>query len=168
MVLLPTLPCCTGAGDSRSDELPVVRSPFRSGAPMSAEPLPPPTLGRCSQCEQTLYVWPLHIEAGGPPVCLLCGFVFGFVADLREALSPKLPRQFREHNEASRAQSEILREAIRKIDAAHQGPAPLAAKVVLECLRAMGPEELGLRKLPTLRAVQWHLKAIRASTGPKR
>jgi hypothetical protein len=65
---------------------------------------------------------------------------------------------FRTHNDKRRAQGELLRQAVARIDEAHMGPRLLTAREVRASLDLAA---LRRTKPPTLRAVQIHLRAYR-------
>jgi hypothetical protein len=72
----------------------------------------------------------------------------------------KVLERFRKGNANRRAQGERLEAAIRKIDEAHVGLAPMRGETVLALLPK--PAELQRERPPSLRTVLRHLKVIRA------
>jgi len=68
--------------------------------------------------------------------------------------------RFERANAERQAQGARLRQLIRAIVESHTGPERLTAKRILRQLAAMDGATLG-RELPSLRTVQWHLRAIR-------
>ena len=78
------------------------------------------------------------------------------VAAAAKKLEPLAPPPLAGSNAVRKAESERMREEIRRIVGSHAGDEPLSAGAVL---RGLASREGG--KTLALRTVQWHLRAIR-------
>lgn len=80
------------------------------------------------------------------------------VADLeaRRSLGPRRPEPLERCNARRAAEGARLRKAIRDLLTAHPGPREMTGKQVRAAL-----ERRGWAPLPSVRAVQWHLRALR-------
>ncbi|MGH9641223.1 MAG: hypothetical protein ACRD3Q_02230 [Terriglobales bacterium] len=79
---------------------------------------------------------------------------------LKRQIAPR-PNQFQQRNAVRKDEGIRLRDAILQVLAAHPDQAH-SAKHVLRALSAM---DIGRSSLPSVRAVQWHLKAIKDASN---
>ena len=117
------------------------------------------SVGRCSECGDERYVYPLHLEGGGRLVCLFCAVALSIVKQL--AVGGKVLARFGNGNAARKAQGDALKGLIDKILEELPPTRVPTAKDVLARMSKLGPEALSLEKLPSLRTVQWHMRALR-------